>query len=118
MSKKTRRKLRLPLIIFGSITLLFIILLTIFLNNLQIIPILYMLLIFCILMLLWIGNVFLLKSKKKPLHWISYILSILFIVFSTFVIYYAERTNNFLNKSFNSKANIYTNTYYLVTLND
>ncbi len=110
-----RRKLNIPMIVLTVINFIFIIILTIFLNNLHVIPLGYMVLIWFILLAFGVGIMFLLKQKKKVCKYIGYGLSAIFIVFCVIAIHYAERTNNFLNKAFNNATNTYINTYYVVT---
>ncbi len=117
INQKIRKKFGIPFLVFSSITLLFILLLFLFLHKLNIIPFIYMFCFFSILLLLWVGNCLLLNHKKKQIQYVGYVLSIVFVLLSVFVIYYADKTNGFLNKLFGTGTGMYTNTYYVVTLN-
>ena len=79
---KIKQKFGIPFLVFSSITLLFILLLFLFLNKLNIIPLIYMICIFLVLLLLWVENCLLLKHKNKKVHYIGYVLSTLFVILS------------------------------------
>lgn len=113
-----KRKLNIPMIVLTTINFIFIVVLTIFLNNLHVIPLKYMILLWLFLLAAGVGIMFLLKQKKKVCKYIGYGLSAIFILFCIIVIHYAERTNNFLNKAFNNATNTYINTYYVITKNN
>ncbi len=114
---KIKQKFGIPFLVFSSITLLFILLLFLFLNKLNIIPLIYMICIFLVLLLLWVGNCLLLKHKNKKVHYIGYVLSTLFVILSILIIYFADKTNGLFNKLFEPEVGIHTNTYYVITLN-
>ncbi len=113
---KLKKKFGIPFFVFSSITLLFILLLFLFLNKLNIIPLVYMICILLVLLLLWVGNCLLLKHKNKKVHYVGYVLSIIFVLLNILIIYFADKTNGLLNKLFEPEVGTHTNTYYVVTL--
>ena len=115
---RMKRKLNIPMLVISIINLIFVILLTVFLNNLHIIPLGYMILLWFILLAFCVGMLFIMKQKNKILRWVGYVISAIFVIFSIVVIYYVERTNNFLNKAFGNATNTYINSYYVVTLSE
>jgi LCP family protein required for cell wall assembly len=117
MTKKKRR-INKPLIIFTIINALFTLLLTIFILLLNIIPIKYLLFIITLLILINTICFIFIKNKRKVLKIIGYVISVILIIVSTIGSYYLYKTNKFLDKAFNNATNSYTNTYYVLILND
>lgn len=112
------RKLNIPVIVLTAVNFIFTLLLIISICKLNLIPFKYIVLIVLLLLIMNVG-ILLLISRKK--HWIKYIgygLTVILILMSSIGIYYISKTNRFLNKAFNNASNFYTNTYYIVTLND
>lgn len=109
---KKKLKFILPIL-----SLIFLILDICFIWILHIIPIKYILLVFSILLFIVTLITYLVINKKMWIKIIGYIISFIFILFSVIGIYYFNKTNNFLNKSFNNSIEYYTNSYYLIGLN-
>jgi LCP family protein required for cell wall assembly len=112
------RKLKKPLLIFSIINIIFTISLIIFITKLNILPIRYIILLVVGLLIVDIICFFFIKSKKKPLRIIGYIISILFMIICLIGSYYLHRTNKFLDEAFNNSTNTYTNTYYVIVPSD
>lgn len=105
-------------LIITAIMLIVNILLFIFTNKLNILPIKYYLLIFGIIVVLEIVSILFILLKKKILNVIGYILSIILIIVNICGIYYVRVTDNFLDKSFNNDNREYTTTFYIVSKKD
>lgn len=105
-------------LIITTIMLIVNILLFIFTNKLNILPIKYYLLIFGIIVVLEIVSILFILLKKKILNVIGYILSIILIIVNICGIYYVRVTDNFLDKSFNNDNREYTTTFYIVSKKD
>ena len=105
-------------LIITAIMLIVNILLFIFTNKLNILPIKYYLLIFGIIVVLEIVSILFILLKKKILNIIGYILSIILIIVNICGIYYVRVTDNFLDKSFNNDNREYTTTFYIVSKKD
>lgn len=105
-------------LIITAIMLIVNILLFIFTNKLNILPIKYFLLIFGIIVVLEIVSILFILLKKKILNIIGYILSIILIIVNICGIYYVRVTDNFLDKSFNNDNREYTTTFYIVSKKD
>ena len=109
------RLLKYNYLIITAIMLMVNILLFIFTNKLNILPIKYYLLIFGIIVVLEIVSILFILLKKKILNIIGYILSIILIIVNICGIYYVRVTDNFLDKSFNNDNREYTTTFYIVS---
>lgn len=112
------RLLKYNYLIITAIMLMVNILLFIFTNKLNILPIKYYLLIFGIIVVLEIVSILFILLKKKILNIIGYILSIILIIVNICGIYYVRVTDNFLDKSFNNDNREYTTTFYIVSKKD
>ena len=112
------RLLKYNYLIITSIMLIVNILLFIFTDKLNILPIKYYLLIFGIIVVLEIVSILFILLKKKILNIIGYILSIILIIVNICGIYYVRVTDNFLDKSFNNDNREYTTTFYIVSKKD
>lgn len=112
------RLLKYNYLIITAIMLIVNILLFIFTNKLNILPIKYFLLIFGIIVVLEIVSILFILLKKKILNIIGYILSIILIIVNICGIYYVRVTDNFLDKSFNNDNREYTTTFYIVSKKD
>lgn len=112
------RLLKYNYLIITAIMLIVNILLFIFTNKLNILPIKYYLLIFGIIVVLEIVSILFILLKKKILNIIGYILSIILIIVNICGIYYVRVTDNFLDKSFNNDNREYTTTFYIVSKKD
>lgn len=112
------RLLKYNYLIITAIMLMVNILLFIFTNKLNILPIKYYLLIFGIIVVLEIVSILFILLKKKILNIIGYILSIILIIINICGIYYVRVTDNFLDKSFNNDNREYTTTFYIVSKKD
>lgn len=100
------------------VNLLFMIFLMSFVFRLNVLPMKYFILITIILLVVNIGALFLIKKKNKALKILGYLISILLMVISSIGIYYLSKTNQFLNDAFDNAPDSYTNTYYVITLNN
>lgn len=94
------------------------ILLFVFIHNLNVLTLKYYLLVFGLLLIFEVVAIILVLTKKKILSIIGYILILILMILNICGIYYVKVTDNFLNKSFNNKKQEYTNTFYVVSLND
>lgn len=103
--------------ILPIINLLFLILDIYFIWILHIIPIKYLVLILFVLLFINTLITYLVINKKIGIKIIGYVISIIFILFSVISIHYVNKTNSFLNTSFNNTEDYYTNSYYLIGLN-
>ena len=112
------RLLKYNYLIITVIMLMVNILLFIFTNKLNILPIKYYLLIFGIIVVLEIVSILFILLKKKILNIIGYILSVILIIVNICGIYYVRVTDNFLDKSFNNDNREYTTTFYIVSKKD
>lgn len=112
------RLLKYNYLIITAIMLIVNILLFIFTNKLNVLPIKYYLLIFGIIVVLEIISILFILLKKKILNVIGYILSIILIIVNICGIYYVRVTDNFLDKSFNNDNREYTTTFYIVSKKD
>ena len=112
-----KRKINKPMIIFSILNLIFTILILYCCLSLNVIPIKYIFILIIVLFLMNFGVLCLLKKKNKITKGIGIGISIIFGLISIFGIYYLNETNNFLNKAFEHKKNIYEHTYYVVTKN-
>lgn len=112
------RLLKYNYLIITAIMLMVNILLFIFTNKLNILPIKYYLLIFGIIVVLEIVSILFILLKKKILNIIGYILSIILIIVNICGIYYVRVTDNFLDKSFNNDNREYTTTFYIASKKD
>ena len=112
------RLLKYNYLIITVIMLIVNILLFIFTNKLNVLPIKYYLLIFGIIVVLEIISILFILLKKKILNIIGYILSIILIIVNICGIYYVRVTDDFLDKSFNNDNREYTTTFYIVSKKD
>lgn len=117
-NKEVRRKVNKPMIVMAIINLIFSLLLVSFIISLNMVPIKFVLVIFAVLCIFNFGLLLMLKSKRKILKIIGFVISFILIFFNSLGMYYIGKTNGFLNKAFGNGANTYTNTYYVVTLNN
>lgn len=113
-----KRKANKEVIIMAIINLLFTILLMSFVFSLNVLPMKYFILITILLLIIDIGTLLLIKKKNKGLKVLGYFISILLMIISGVGIYYLSKTNQFLNDAFDNASNSYTNTYYVITLNN
>ena len=105
-------------LIITFIFLLLNILLFLFTRNLNVLTTKYYLIIFGILILLEVITILFQIPKNKIFNIIGHIISIILIIINICGIYYVKVTNNFLDKAFENDNRQYTNTFYVVTLNN
>ncbi len=111
------RKLNKPVIIITLMNFLFTLFLIVYICKLNLIPFKYLILIILLLILMNIGILFLISRKKNWMKYIGYGFTTILILMSSIGIYYIAKTNHFFDQAFNNATNSYTNTYYIVTLN-
>lgn len=105
-------------LIITFIFLILNILLFLFTRNLNVLTTKYYLIIFGILILLEVITILFQIPKNKIFNIIGHIISIILIIINICGIYYVKVTNNFLDKAFENDNRQYTNTFYVVTLNN
>ncbi len=105
-------------LIITFILLILNILLFLFTRNLNVLTTKYYLIIFGILILLEVITILFQIPKNKIFNIIGHIISIILIIINICGIYYVKVTNNFLDKAFENDNRQYTNTFYVVTLNN
>ena len=109
-----KRKIKKSLILFSVINLIFTILLLTFIIKLKVLPFKYLILLIILLLGINIMCFFFIKSKKKPLRIIGYIISVVLMIVSCVGSYYLSKTNKFLDEAFNNSSNKYTSKYYVL----
>lgn len=117
--KKSRsKKKNIPSIVVSIINLVLIIVLIGFIVSLKVVPTKFICIITILLLVFDVLVYFLLKSNKIALKVIGYFITVLLSIVEILGIHYIDKTNNFLNKAFNNALNTYTNTYYVISLED
>lgn len=111
-----KKRLNKPMIVTSIINLIITIIFIIFVTSLHVIPTKFIVVGTIILLLLNMVILFLLKNKKVMFKVIGYVITFLIFIIEIIGIYYIDRTNKFLNNSFNNSDNTYISTYYVVTL--
>lgn len=117
-NEAVRRKINKPMIVMSIINLIFSFLLIFFIISLNMVPIKFVLVILTVLCIFDFGLLLMLNSKRKILKIMGFGISFILIFVNSLGMYYIGKTNGFLNKAFGNGANTYTNTYYVVTLNN
>jgi len=108
-------KKNIPLIIFSLVDLILVFVLVILVNRLNILPFKYLIFIILIILLISVIATLFQKLNKKVFKVISYIIFSIILIVSSIGIYYSVVTLSFINKSFNTIKNTYTNTFIVVT---
>lgn len=111
-----KKRLNKPMIVTSIINLIMNIIFIIFITSLHVVPTKFIVIGTIILLLLNMVILFLLKNKKVMFKVIGYVITFIMLIIEIIGIYYIDKTNKFLNNSFNNSDNTYINTYYVVTL--
>lgn len=111
------RRIKKTVVIITLINSLFTLFFAIYICKLNLLSIKYTILIIFIFIIMNMGILLLISRKKSGMKYIGYGLTAILLLMSSIGIYYISKTNDFLNKSFNNATNTYTNTYYIMTLN-
>ena len=116
-SKISTRKLNIPVIVVTIINIIFTLVFIMHICKLNLLPLKYIVLIILVSIMMNFGILLLVSRKKTWLKYIGYGWTVFFILVNSIGVYYISKTNHFLNRAFNNATNSYTNTYYVVTLN-
>ncbi len=116
--KNDRNKFNVPTLVVSAIQVIFLFILIFFIVKLNIIPIKYLLVLVTVFILFNLLSIFLVSRKKVGFKIIGYIISVLLVILDLIGLYYVLETDKFLNGAFGNAEEYYTNTYYLVSLNN
>jgi len=119
INRKLKHKIFRVRNIFSILSLILVILLTLFINDIDVLPMKYSILIYSILIIVnLIGIIFINVHKKIILKILGWLIITLSIGGSICGIYYLNSTNKFINSSFKTKELITKNTYYVLGRKD
>lgn len=114
--KQGLKKINIPMIVISIINLIFTILLVTSVISLHIVPTKFVVIATVILFIFDILVLFLIKQRQMVFKIIGYVITGVLLLISIIGMYYIDKTNKFLNNSFDNASNTYTSTYYVVTL--